>query len=92
MPTETSYTNLREHLAKFLDQVTAQQEIIVVRRKEGQDVALIDARELEGLLETAHLLRAPKNAKRLLKGLRRAGQDKGKSKTVEQVRQEAGLA
>lgn len=92
MPTETSYTNLREHLAKFLDQVTSEQEIIVVRRKEGHDVALIDARELEGLIESAHLLRGPKNAKRLLKGLKRASQDKGKSKPVEQLREEAGLA
>ncbi len=92
MPKETTYTNLREHLARFLDQVTGEQEIIVVRRKEGHDVALIDARELEGLIESAHLLRAPKNAKRLLKGLRRANQDKGKSKPVEELRKEAGLA
>jgi antitoxin YefM len=92
MATETSYTNLRENLARFLDQVTNEQEIIVVRRKEGHDVALIDARELEGLIETSHLLRGPKNAKRLLKGLKRAGQDKGKSKPVEQLREEAGLA
>lgn len=92
MPSETTYTNLREHLARFLDQVTNEQEIIVIRRKEGHDVAMIDARELEGLVETAHLLRAPKNAKRLLKGLRRAGHDKGKTKSVEQLREETGLA
>ncbi len=92
MPSETTYTNLREHLARFLDQVTNEQEIIVIRRKEGHDVAMIDARELEGLVETAHLLRAPKNAKRLLKGLRRAGHEKGKTKSVEQLREETGLA
>lgn len=91
MATETSYTNLREHLARFLDQVIDEQEVVIVRRKEGRDVALIDARELAGLMETAHLLRAPKNAKRLLKSLRRAGSDKGKTKTLEQLREEAGL-
>ena len=92
MPTETTYTNLREHLARFLDQVNDEQEIVVVRRKDGRDVALIDARELETLIETAHLLRGPKNAKRLLKSLKRAGQDKGKTKSVDDLKGEAGLA
>ena len=92
MPSETTYTNLRGHPAPFLDQVTNEQEITLIRRKEGHDVAMIDTRELEGPVETAHLLRAPKNATRLLKGLRRAGHDKGKTKSVDQLRQETGLA
>lgn len=35
-------------------------------------MALIAAEELEGLLETAHLLRSPRNAARLLSALERA--------------------
>jgi antitoxin YefM len=35
-------------------------------------VALVAADELEGLLETAHLLRSPRNAARLLSALERA--------------------
>jgi len=32
----------------------------MVRRRQGGDVALVAADELEGLLETAHLLRSPR--------------------------------
>ena len=35
-------------------------------------MALVTASELSSLLETAHLLRSPKNARRLLKALHRA--------------------
>jgi len=47
-------------------------EVVVVRRRKGGDVALVAADELEGLLETAHLLRSPANAERLLRALNRA--------------------
>jgi antitoxin YefM len=47
-----------------------------VRRKGARDVALMPASELAGLIETAHLLRSPRNARRLLTALRRA--EKGK--------------
>ena len=39
------------------------------RRRGARDVALIPAAELAGLIETAHLLRSPKNAERLLQAL-----------------------
>ncbi len=71
MPSETSYTNLRDNLASVLDRVVDEQETVIVRRKGGRDVALIPASELSGLAETAHLLRSPKNAKRLLAALQR---------------------
>jgi antitoxin YefM len=41
-------------------------------------VALIPADELSGLMETAHLLRSPANAKRLLTALQRTERKKGK--------------
>lgn len=91
MAVETTYTNLRERLAAFLDQVTEEQEVVIVRRKGAKDVALVPAEELASLMETAHLLRSPKNAKRLLSALRRASTAKGKPESVEKLRQEVGL-
>ena len=44
----------------------------MVRRRQGGDVALVAADELESLLETAHLLRSPRNAERLLQALHRS--------------------
>jgi antitoxin YefM len=88
MATETTYTSLRENLATILDQVTDHQETIIVRRRGSRDVALVPARELAGLMETAHLLRSPANARRLLSALNRAQQRKGKIATVAELRRE----
>ena len=65
-----------------------QQEIVVVRRKGLRDVALVPASELAGLLETAHLLRSPKNARRLLSAVHRAERGKLKPTAVAQLRRE----
>jgi len=89
MAMETSYTSLRENLASVLDRVFDDQEIVIVRRKGAKDVALVPASELAGLLETAHLLRSPRNAARLLTALRRAELGKSKPETVEQLRRES---
>lgn len=69
MATETTYTALRENLASYLDRVTDDREVVVVRRRGARDVAIIAADELAGFIETAHLLRSPKNAERLLGAL-----------------------
>jgi antitoxin YefM len=89
--TETSYTSLRQSLASVLDRVANDHEIVIVRRKGGKNVAMIPADELAGLMETAHLLRSPKNAQRLLTALRRATAKKGKPEPLEQFRREIGL-
>jgi antitoxin YefM len=88
MPTDTTYTNLRENLASILDEVIDQQEIVIVRRKASRDVALIPAGELAGLIETAHLLRSPRNARRLLAALRRAESGKVQPTNIRELRQE----
>jgi len=75
---ETTDTHLREKLASVLDRVTAGQEVVIVRRKGAKDVALIPADELAAIMETAHLLRSPKNASRFLRAFRRAGKGLGK--------------
>jgi antitoxin YefM len=69
MAVETTYTALRAGLAGFLDQVTDDREVVIVRRRGARDVAIIPADELASLMETAHLLRSPKNAERLLDAL-----------------------
>jgi antitoxin YefM len=91
MAIETTYTRLRANLATVLDEVSEDQQIVIVRRRGSPDVALIPAEEMAGLMETAHLLRSPRNAKRLLTALRRTERRKGKASTVEQLRREFGL-
>ena len=92
MPIETTYTSLRERLASVLDQVADDHEVVIVRRRgANKDVAMVPAEELAGLMETAHLLRSPRNAQRLMKALRRAKSGTGKPESLEALRKGLGL-
>jgi len=75
MTIETTYSAARDQLRALMDTVVEDREVVLVRRRNGGDVALVAADELEGLLETAHLLRSPRNAARLLSALERARGD-----------------
>ena len=88
MPIDTTYTHLRENLAGILDDVIDQQDVVIVRRKGARDVALIPATELAGIIETAHLLRSPRNARRLVSALRRAKGGKIQPTSVGALRRE----
>jgi antitoxin YefM len=90
--TETTYTALRQNLAAVLDRVTDDREVVIVLRRGQRRVAMVPADELAGLMETAHLLRSPKNAQRLLTALRRAIGGKGRPERLEKLRQEMGVA
>jgi antitoxin YefM len=91
MPVETTYTALRERLAGFLDRVTDDREVVVVRRRGARDVAILAADELDSLMETVYLLRSPKNRERLLGALHRAENGEGRVETVEELRKSVGL-
>jgi len=98
MAVETTYTALREKLAGFLDQVTDDREVVIVRRRGARDVALVAADELSSLMETAYLLRSPKNAERLLASLAESKANDKKPApamkavdSIEKLRRELGL-
>jgi len=91
MASQTTYTALRQNLASVLDRVANDQEVVVVHRRGSEDVALVPARELSGLMETAHLLRSPRNAKRLITALARAKKGQGKISSASRLRREFGL-
>lgn len=89
---ETTYTNLRQSLASVLDRVANDHEVVIVRRRGDKTVAMVPADELAGLIEIAHLLRSPKNARRLLTALRRATARKGKPEPLDKFRREIVIA
>ena len=91
MPTVTTYTNARATLAALCEEVSSTREPVIIRRRNAADVALVSADELEGLLETAHLLRSPKNAERLLAALSRAQTSELPPSTIEDLRRELDL-
>jgi antitoxin YefM len=91
MPKETSYTEARANLASLCDEVAENREILIIHRRGARDVALVAADELASLTETAHLLRSPNNARRLLAALTRARGRKLKPQSIEKLRREVGL-
>jgi antitoxin YefM len=91
MTIQTTYTQARDGLAKLLDQVTHDREIVVIQRRGEEEVAMIAASELESLLETAYLLRSPGNAERLLAALGRALKKETGPQTLDDLRREVDL-
>ena len=67
-----TYSSLRENLAEIWDTIEDSREPVIVERRGHQALAILPADELASLEATAHLLRSPRNAARLLSALQRA--------------------
>jgi len=91
MTIQTSYTHARDHLASLLNEAAENREVVIIKRRGNEDVALIAADELTGILETAHLLRSKANRKRLLSALERVRQGTGTPQTIDALQNEVGL-
>ena len=68
--------------AQLWDEAVANREPIIIRRRGKEDMAMMPADELAGRIETAHLLRSPLNAERLLSALARARKAEGQPATA----------
>jgi len=91
MTIQTTYTHARARLASLLDEVAKNREVVIIQRRGSEDVAMIAADELAGLLETAHLLRSPRNAERLLSALERVRKRTGTPQTIDELRDRVGI-
>lgn len=71
--THISYTELRQNLSRYLDKAIDAGAPIVVTRQDGKaNVVMVSEAEFAGWQETVHLLSSPKNAERLVSGMRQA--------------------
>lgn len=91
MSIETTYSQARAEFASLMDRVSDDREVVIVKRRDRPPVAMIAADELASLMETAHLLRSPANAERLLAALGRARKGTGKPVSVATLRKDVGL-
>lgn len=91
LTTEKTYSQARQNLATTLSDVADNDAIVVIKRRNGKDVALIAADELSSLLETVHLLRSPKNARRLLDALEQSKNHSTPAMTIEELKRELGV-
>jgi antitoxin YefM len=67
-----SYTELRQHLKKHLDEVCKSRAPLVVTRQNGEAVVMLALEEYESMAETIHLNRSPANAKHLRESIAQA--------------------
>ncbi len=80
-----SYTEARRSLAALWDRLEESGEVAILQRRGHKDLAVVDAEELAALRETAHLVRSPNTALRLLVALTRALGGSSEPMSVDQL-------
>jgi len=65
----TTYTNFRQKLKLYLDNVRNNHAPLYVTSANGEDVVVLSKSDYESMEETFYLLKSPANAARLFKGL-----------------------
>jgi antitoxin YefM len=88
---ETTYSQARANLAQILDQVHDQSQIMVIKRRNHKNIALIAEDELSSLLESVYLLRSPANAERLFQAMAWAAENQAESQTLGELKEELGI-
>jgi len=77
-----TYTSARANLAETMNRVCEQREPLIITRNGEQAVVMMSLEEFNALEETAHLLRSPKNARRLLAATQTLDSGKGKARKL----------
>lgn len=77
-----SYSNVRAKLADMMKRVCRNKEPIIITRRNAKSVVMMSLEDYESLEETAHLLRSPANARRLLKSIQSLDAGKGKTRKL----------
>ena len=78
-------------MAEVWDQTVSTREPVIVSRRGSESIVMLPLEEWEGLQETAHLLRSPSNARRLLAALNRLDSGKGDVLSLESLEMRVGL-
>jgi antitoxin YefM len=69
---QVSYTEFRQNLASYLEEVENDREPLLVTRQGHPNVVVMSEEEFRGWQETVYLLRNPRNASRLLQSIAQA--------------------
>ena len=72
-----TYTAVRANLASTMERVCNDHEALIITRNGAQSVVMLSLEDYKALEETAHLLRTPANAKRLLSAVAQLNAGKG---------------
>lgn len=87
----TSPTEARNGFFQLLEQVVNTHQVFIVKRREGENVALIAESDLISLIETVYLFRSPANAERLLAAIEESKSGKIATQSIQQLIKEMGI-
>jgi len=75
-----SYTDLRQNLARYMDEAAQSRAPILVTRQNGKgNVVMLAEEEFAGWQETVHLLSSPRHAERLMRSIRELNEGAGQA-------------
>ncbi|MBS62379.1 type II toxin-antitoxin system prevent-host-death family antitoxin [Salinisphaera sp.] len=77
-----SYTAARTNLARTMEQVCEDHSPMIITRNKARSVVMMSLEDYEALQETAYLLRAPRNARRLLESVAELDRDGGQEREL----------
>ena len=80
-----TYTAARETLADTMQRVCEDHAPVVITRRRDQAVVMMALADYEALDETAHLLRSPKNARRLRSAIEQLRAGKGTERMLPEL-------
>jgi antitoxin YefM len=72
-----SYTAARANLAKTMERVCNDHDVVIITRKRESPVVMISLEDYQAMEETAYLLRSPANARHLLESIAELESGKG---------------
>ena len=80
--TTINYSAARQNLSKIMDRVCEDSEPVVVTRQGERAIVMLSLDDYKSMEETAHLLRSPANAKRLVNAVKSLNAGKGKARKL----------
>jgi antitoxin YefM len=81
-----TYSTARSNLAGLMEKVCENHEPMIITKKGNITVVMLSLEDYEAMEETNYLIRSPKNAKRLMEGLKQLDDGKKTVKTLEDLK------
>lgn len=79
-----TYSRARQELARTMERVCGNHQPIIITRQKSDSVVMMSLEDYESLEETAYLLRAPRNARRLLEAMAELESGQGVARELEE--------
>lgn len=77
-----TYTEARANLAEMIERVCEDHEPYIITKRRDKAVVMMSLEDFDSLKETAHLLKSPKNARRLLESIRELEEGRGVERNI----------